>query len=550
MKKSIFAFLSILLAAATLLLSACAGESAPTPASPSGAQTSALTSGSGSATGADPSTDGTTAYEEPDNGFQWEARDGAIAVTGYHGTQADVVIPDGICGLPVTAIGKTAFQFSSIRSVVIPDSVTTIGEGAFDGCAELTDVTLGRNVTNVGQHVFEQCPKLRFHEYENGLYLGCAGSDYFYFVRPEDYSIQKLHADTKIIGSYAFENRRVSSPFTFPEGLVTICEGAFRGCGSIGGKITLPDSLVTIGMYAFANCSGLTKITIPDSVKTLGSFAFNSCENLQDVILGNGLEAVESSVFGNCKRLWYNKSGNAKYLGTADNKYYALAGADGNEDPVTIHPDTKVILGGAFDAVTTDAKITVPEGVRVIGGGAFYGCLGLTTVEIPDSVVFIGSGAFGRCPKLNSVTIPDSVKTVGTGVFAECTSLRSVALPAGLKRIPDRTFRNCGALENVSIPDGVLSIGEEAFSGCTALRNVTLPNGLMTISGGAFAGCLKLEPLTLGVGVRQIGNNAFDGCCFGALRYRGSSSLWEQITVGENNDVLNSLQIVFDYTEE
>lgn len=136
---------------------------------------------------------------------------------------AEVVIPAEADGLPVTRIGDFAFQSASVTSVTIPDSITSIGDGAFCACFSLTDIVIPDSVTSIGSYLFTDCTAL--------------------------------------------------TSVTLPNGVTSIGDQAFRGCTALT-AVTIPDGVTSIGEYAFADCTSLTDVTIPDSVTSIGAAAF------------------------------------------------------------------------------------------------------------------------------------------------------------------------------------------------------------------------------------------------------------------------------------
>ena len=160
-------------------------------------------------------------------------------------------IPDS-----VTTIGYGAFSdCRSLTSITIPDSVTTIGNGAFIWCESLTSVTIPDSVTSIGEWAFSDCHSLTSVTIPDSV------------TTIEDYAFYECSSLTSV---------------TIPDSVTTIGEWAFAGCSSLT-SVTIPDSVTTIGYAAFCDCSSLTSVTIPDSVTTIGEVAFYGCYNLTSV---------------------------------------------------------------------------------------------------------------------------------------------------------------------------------------------------------------------------------------------------------------------------
>ena len=153
-------------------------------------------------------------------------------ITGYNGTDTVVVIPSKINGITVETIGHTAFRYSSVTSVTIPDSVTFISDSAFAYCFNLTNISIPNSVTAIGSFAFEGCTKLE--------------------------------------------------SITLPSSLLTISEFLFYDCSQLT-TIHIPDSVSSIRTYAFYNCGKLETIRIPVSVTSIGSYAFDDCPSSMTV---------------------------------------------------------------------------------------------------------------------------------------------------------------------------------------------------------------------------------------------------------------------------
>jgi hypothetical protein len=170
---------------------------------------------------------------EAEGNFAVVANGTGVAITGYSGGAADLVIPGTLGGKPVTAIGNYAFQYNKLTSVTIPDGVTTIGERAFS-YNQLTSVTIGGAVA--------------------------------------------------IIGGYAFSYNKLTG-VTIPDGVTAIGEGAFFNNQLAG--VTIGSKVATIGGNAFVH-NKLSSVAIPHSVTAIGDWAFSN-NPLTGVTIGSGV---------------------------------------------------------------------------------------------------------------------------------------------------------------------------------------------------------------------------------------------------------------------
>ena len=447
-------------------------------------------------------------------GLIFTKSDDTYTVTGYTGTEANVIIPAIYKGLPVTAIGERAFyNCDSLTSVTIPDSVTTIGEWAFYGCSGLTSVTIPDSVTSIGSSAFSYCSSLTeiVVDEENEAYCSIDGNLYTKDGKTlVQYAIGKPQTSFTIpdsvtsIGSYAFCDCSSLTSVTIGNGVTSIGSYAFAGCSGLT-SVTIGDSVTTIGEWAFCYCPSLTSVTIGDSVTTIGRYAFLKCSSLTSVTIGDSVTTIENNAFSACTSLTSvtipdsvttigDSAFSACYSLTeivVDEENEAYCSIDGN----LYTKDGKTLVQYAIGKPQT--SFTIPDSVTGIGDYAFCDCSSLTSVTIPDSVTSIGYYAFSDCTRLTSVTIPDSVTTIGDDAFYHCTSLTSVTIGDSVTTIGERAFYCCWSLTNVTIPDSVTSIGYGAFEYCDSLTSVTIPDSVTIIGDYAFCDCSSLTSVTI-----------------------------------------------------
>ena len=204
----------------------------------------------------------------------------------YKGKMPDgtnLTLKDGTKG-----IAGNAFSFSynnyEMKSVVIPSTVTYIGDGAFYGCSGLTSITIPKSVMKIGAGLFDGCDNLAAINVEIG--------NPKYDSRNNCNAIIETKTNTLVAGC---------KNTVIPNSVIYIGKGAFQNCDGLK-SITIPNSVVRIGLDAFQSCGGLTSITIPNSVLVIESFAFNLCENLASLTIPKSVSMIDAYAFG-CENL-------------------------------------------------------------------------------------------------------------------------------------------------------------------------------------------------------------------------------------------------------
>lgn len=371
----------------------------------------------------------------------------------------------------------------SIRSIVVSEGITEVGERAFYWSTNCTSVTLPSTLTAIRE--------------------------------------------------YGFNNLRALQQITLPENLKIIEHCAFSECPGLK-SITLPDSVTTVESSAFSNCPGLTSAKLSAGMRTVPSSMFFNDPNLQTVEIPEGITTIEntafsgtglrsfhfpatltklgSSVFGGCTKLreFTVAADNPNYkavngvLFTKDGKTL-LSYPAGKYGSYTVPEGTEKIASSAFRSANNLTGINFGTTLREIGDYSFSYCTGLYSVTFPANVTKICDSAFRSCTYLRNITFENqSVTLESGGVFAECDSLVSITLPTNLSEIPGYLFYGCAKLKNVTIPSTARRIGSSAFLDCDSLTSIVIPGNVKTVGRQAFDFCNRLQSIIFQEGVTKL----------------------------------------------
>ena len=321
-----------------------------------------------------------------------------------------VVLPETL-----TSIGTGAFSYCiSLSNVEIPSSVRTIGYAAFKECHSLKHVVIPDGVTIIKDSVFENCESLEsiiipdsVTVIERAPFGGCYGlTSVDYKGSVEQWAAIKL------------TDAGISSPTFYSKQL------------KINGEVVTEVVLSTVKeIYygAFINCEEIESVIIGDSVTAIWGRAFAGCTGLKSVTIGNNVTKIKSTAFEGCDNLQYNVEDGIRYLGDEDNPYrYLIKTTSKDISSATINSECKLIADSAFWKCSLSGVVIIPDLVVSIGNDAFDGCTSLTSVVIGNSVTTIGDFAFYECNSLRSVVIGNSVTFIGGSAFSRCSRLTSI----------------------------------------------------------------------------------------------------------------------------
>ena len=301
--------------------------------------------------------------------FTYTDHGDSVTITGYTAVSFSAVnIPAEIGGKPVTAIGKKAFYCVGVTALMIPGSVTSIGDYAFGSCHYLKAVTIPAGVKSIGTGAFYYCE-----------------------------SMEKL---------------------TLSTGLTTIGEEAFGYCAKLT-EVVIPAGVTSIGDGAFINCTALEQVSIGGDLVSIGSWIFEGCGNIKRVTFGNGMKKIPGWLFARCRVLSSVKI--PRSVNSIDEG--AFSGCRALKE-VELPSSLSSIGGGAFSG-TSLTTVTLPASVESIGDGAFFGT-SLTIVTIPASVESIGQRAFGYCGSLKRATFLGAAPALGDEAFVSAADAFTV----------------------------------------------------------------------------------------------------------------------------
>ena len=498
--------------------------------------------------------------QQNDDWIYIEKTNGTINLVRYIGSATNIFVPSLIGGKSVAEISDKCFiDQATITQVTIPDSVTSIGFGAFSGCNWLTSLTIPfinnylgymfgassysdnssfipgslktiivTGGTSIASDAFSGCSGLTSITLPNGLtsiegsaFSGCSG-------------LTSITIPNSVIsiGSSAFSGCSGLTSITIPNGLTNIESSVFSGCSGLT-SITIPSSVTSIGSGAFSGCNGLTSITIPNSVTSIGESVFRNCTSLENLTIpfvghsstSTGFQGVFGYIFG-----YTTRTANSGY-GSSSSSFTTLT-TGSVENAVCSWTDTTY----SYRVKTGFLKYTTYYGLHSYW---YYIPSSLKNVTVTGGN--INTAAFCRVPNMSvtingaesinsyafynsqvtSITIPSTVKNIYDYAFYGCAELKSIIIDAA-----NQTYKNVNNIIltkdgktviqgfNCSgvIPNGVTSIGSSAFSGCSELTSITIPDGVTSIGSSAFLGCSGLTSITISNSVTSIGSRAFNNC--------------------------------------
>jgi hypothetical protein len=424
---------------------------------------------------------------------------------GTEGTKNSISVEHPATMIPPYAFfnQKTSVGKNTLRNIILPQSVTAIGDFAFYNCKNLQTIDLSKTLVTIGNMAFSECSNLA--------------------------DILRIPSSVKSIGTSAFSNCNKLTGLVLPDSLTRIESSCFFECYAIRGNLVIPDKVNFIGSSAFYGCTGFSSVSIPQNVQLIENSAFLDFSGEINV-------SQQNSYYSSLGGVLFNKDQTSLMQCPVSKK-----------GTYTI-PSTVVTIGNsAFSGCIYLSEILLPVSVKVINNYAFSGCSGLNSLQLPAYLTTINQSAFQGCSNIKSnIIIPSTVNIIGNSAFNGCNNVNSVIIPNTVTSIGSLAFSNFGGLflvdetnPNYASLDGVLYnkkktmliqspntmkgtfkvpqnvniIGNYAFTGCNELTEILLPKSLKVIGNNAFTSLKRLSgSFSIPDSVTDIGNSAFSGC--------------------------------------
>lgn len=357
---------------------------------------------------------------------EWYLIDGTLTISGAN-NMADY-----------SETNKAPWTGLNITKIVVEKYISTIGNYAFAGLSEVTEITLPTTVYEIGDYAFKNCAGLKSVEIPNSLELGIISEGMFYGCTSLE--TIKLPDNIQKIENLAFANCKSLRSFIVPKDVTQISEGTFLNCESLS-NITLRNEITAIESSAFAGC-GLTEIQLPSGITSIGEEAFAG-NKFTEIIIPSGVSKLGAGAFSGCGLLQsISVEENNNNFSVSNGVLYDKVGTTlllcpgGKEGSYTLPRRTTKIAESAFKDCKKITELILPSGLTTIGGKAFSG-MNLTNIEIPAELERLSPDAFAYCSKLTEITVDEdnTVFAVADGVLCDKNKEKVLVCPPGLEKI-------------------------------------------------------------------------------------------------------------------
>ena len=356
------------------------------------------------------------------------------------------------------------YKVNNCESLILPESLTTIGNWTFRGMSKLGGIVIPNAVTTIGTYAFADdialesaklstsCPWLK-----EGLFSECGKLQAITIPMVVNKMDTQMFTNCTSLASVTFDDDKDLIEMAY--GSSDVNNGLFRDCPvetlylgrwlsyntevpsrspfySIAElkNLTLGKYLKVVDKYMFSYCTGLENVYVPDNITSINMWGFRGCSALKSVRFSENLSQIGDYGFSECASL--------------DN-------------------------------------VTFPASMTSTSDNSFSNCSSLRNLDLGKNLLVIGPSAFENDSILSGVNIPETVYGLGVGAFKSCVSLPYVKIPKGdLTTVSKESFKGCNGIEWISLSENITSLGENAFEGCTGIKYVksyamTPPEGLV-----------------------------------------------------------------------
>ena len=449
----------------------------------------------------------------------------------------------------VTSIGGSAFNgCSALTSITIPGGVTSIGRAAFYKCSGLTSVTIPNGVTSIGQSTFYNCSGLTSITIPSGVtsignyaFYNCSGlTDVYYSGTEAQWNAINISGNNTPLTSATIHYN-----YTPPVPTYTVTFDANGGTGNMSAQTFTGGTAQELTANAFTRTGYMFGgwNTAADGSGTAYADGASYTANADITLYAQWTQVVLSSIAVTtppAKTAYtagetFDPAGMVVTATYSDGTTATVSGYSASPSGALTTSDTAITVSYTEGGVTATATvaITVAESWwRIENGDTLrISCVGdmpdyetaygrpppwydyreqITSAVMENGVTSIGGSAFSRCANLTSVTIPSGITSIGESAFYGCAALSGVTIPSGVTSIGNNAFRDCESITSITIPGSVTDIGVCAFFG-SGLRSVTVPGSVGSVSSMAFRYC-PLSSVTIQNGVASIDYSAFYQC--------------------------------------
>lgn len=457
-------------------------------------------------------------------------------------------VPSEYEGKPVKEIAaKALLNCDTLETVIIPNTIEKIGEGALMGCRKIKYLTIpfvgsdkdgtipyfghifGVPNSTAGMQPISQGTGETYRKYYISPVLTnitVTGGELFEncFENCSTVKVVKYEGDGEVIHDGAFKNCISLDKFEFPITLSKFGNNAFYMCTELD-VFPLSEGIEEIGDYCFAGVK-TDYLSFPSSLHTIGEYAFIDCNFIKNVTIPANIERLSNHMFEGCSAL----------------ETVTLMDSVGSSYKI------KSIGNYCFNGCELLKTVTISSSVEEIREGAFYQCISLETINFPSSLTKIAEKAFSHCESLKEISISNGLKEILPNTFEFCSSLTTIKLPSSIEALGEDAFVGCTSLVNfeinkansnfssenghifsagmrdlilvapgfnekiLTVPEGVVNIAAGAFSNATSVKSIVFPSTLKLIAEKAFFQHPSITSITIEANMQKIGASAFAGC--------------------------------------